>query len=314
MPCILLRSAAAVSALLCLSSIASAQMAPATRAILDRAAASGDAANVETVARFAKEANPGDTPEIDAYLANFRQQASARAAAAEVARREAIEHRGVLDGWSGQGQIGASRATGNARNTAVSMGLALARIGNQVDWKFRALADFQRTDGATTQEQFLAELSPQYRFNDRLFAYGLGRWERDRFQGYSSRITASGGIGYRVIAEDNMHLDLKAGPAWRRSTLIDPVTRARLGRESGLGGLADADFGWQVSPNLRLGQTASLLVEGGNTSLAGTTSLDAKLVGALSARFSYTVEHESNPPAGAVNTDTLTRFTLVYDF
>jgi putative salt-induced outer membrane protein len=29
---------------------------------------------------------------------------------------------------------------------------------------------------------------------------------------------------------------------------------------------------------------------------------------------SYTVDYNSNPPVGAVSTDTLTRFTLVYGF
>jgi len=34
----------------------------------------------------------------------------------------------------------------------------------------------------------------------------------------------------------------------------------------------------------------------------------------LSARFSYAVEYDSNPPPGAVQTDTLSRVTLIYDF
>jgi len=38
------------------------------------------------------------------------------------------------------------------------------------------------------------------------------------------------------------------------------------------------------------------------------------LIGSLSARFSYTVEHETNPPVGRLKTDTLSRASLVYDF
>jgi putative salt-induced outer membrane protein len=30
--------------------------------------------------------------------------------------------------------------------------------------------------------------------------------------------------------------------------------------------------------------------------------------------LSYTIDYDSNPPPGAVSTDTLSRFTLVYDF
>ena len=34
----------------------------------------------------------------------------------------------------------------------------------------------------------------------------------------------------------------------------------------------------------------------------------------LKARFSYAVEYDSNPAPGAVQTDTLSRVTLIYDF
>jgi len=34
----------------------------------------------------------------------------------------------------------------------------------------------------------------------------------------------------------------------------------------------------------------------------------------LSTRVSYQVDYESDPPVGKVDTDTITRFTLVYGF
>lgn len=290
------------------STPALAQLPELTRAMLAAAAATNEDANVETVARFARQTNPADVAEIDAIVADYRARVTQHRAQQAAADRDALAHRGFFEGWSGQGQIGASRTTGNSSSTALAAGLALKRVGIDWTYKFRALADYQRSNGLTTQEQFLAELAPEYRLSDQVFFYGLGRWERDRFQGYSRRLTASGGIGYHAIKTDTMHLDLRAGPAWRDTRLVGG------GSESAFAGLADADFGWQVSPNLRLGQTASALVADDNSSFAATTSLDAKLVGALSARFSYTVEHETNPPLGAVKTDTLTRVTLVYDF
>jgi putative salt-induced outer membrane protein len=42
--------------------------------------------------------------------------------------------------------------------------------------------------------------------------------------------------------------------------------------------------------------------------------VDARLIGPLSARFAYSVEHNSDPPLATLRTDTLSRFTLVYDF
>src|SRR3546814_6999754 len=69
----------------------------------------------------------------------------------------------------------------------ISAGLAIARKG--IDWthKLRAQADYQRTNGKTSVERYLAELEPQYRIDERTFAFGLGRWEHDRILGYDTR-------------------------------------------------------------------------------------------------------------------------------
>ena len=90
------------------------------------------------------------------------------------------------------------------------------------DWdqRFRVQADYQRTNGKTTIEKYLAEYEPQIRMGDRAFAFGLGRWERDRMQGFDARWSASGGLGYKLIDGKTMTLNLKAGPAWRQTELV----------------------------------------------------------------------------------------------
>ena len=59
---------------------------------------------------------------------------------------------------------------------------------------------------------------------------------------------------------------------------------------------------------------ALVIVDGSNTTLTAVTGIEADLIDSLKARLSYTVDYDSNPPAGAVSTDTLTRFTLIYGF
>ena len=59
---------------------------------------------------------------------------------------------------------------------------------------------------------------------------------------------------------------------------------------------------------------ASTIIGERNTATSSLTALNAKLIGGLSARFSYSAEIDTNPPPGIENVDTLTRFTLVYGF
>lgn len=278
------------------------------RVMLDAAIASGKDSDVEAVAKLAKTASPDDVAEIDTLLADYRAERKRLKDEAAAAERTRLAQAKFWQNWKGEGQIGASHSGGNNKSTGLNLGIALARKG--IDWsqRMRAQADYQRTNGRTSLERYLAEYEPQVRVSDRAFAFGLGRWERDRMLGYTARWNASGGLGYKVIDDKAMSLNVKAGPAWRHTDYV------RGPADSELTGLAGLDFGWKLSPSLSLSQVASTSVGERTTTTSSLTALNAKLSGALSARIAYSAEIDSHPPRGVENVDTLTRFTLVYGF
>lgn len=274
------------------------------KAMIDAAIASENDADIQTVAKLAKATNPEAIAEIDVMLADYNMGKARQSAIAIAERSDA----GFFERWSGEGEAGAFRSTGNSSNTGVSGGLKLTKDAVKWRFKFRALADYQRSNGVTTREQFTVAIEPNYKLDKRLYAFGLAQYERDRFQGFSSRYTLSGGLGYAVIDKEKVSLDIKAGPAWRKTGFTGG------GSDSHIAGLAGLEFNWHIADNLKLTEAATATVESGNKSFTSMTALDAKLLGALSARFSYTIEHETNPPVGRIKTDTLSRATLVYDF
>ncbi len=301
-------AALALAATLTAPTAAFAEIPAPVREMIDAAITSGDEAVVRTVIDLAKQTNPDDEAELDAILTAYETDLAAAAAEAEAAKETEIRSAGLFDNWTGQGELGAFRSTGNTSNTGITAGITLERVG--IDWrhKLTALADFQRTNGVTTREQFLAAYEANYNVSDRLFVYGLTQYERDRFQGFSARYSGSGGIGYRVIDEENTQLSIKAGPAYRQTEFIDG------GSDSSIAGLAALDFDWRIAENLKLTQDASAFIQSGNSTYLSATGLTAKLGGGFSASVSYTLEHDTDPPLGAVQTDTLSRVTLIYDF
>ncbi|MGB3797714.1 MAG: DUF481 domain-containing protein [Alteraurantiacibacter sp.] len=308
---------AAPLALLC-TPAAAQQLPDAARTMIDTAIASGDAKQVDAVVKTARSAFPDRKAEIDTIWTAY--QAEQALAAATQAEREAAEIRkaGLFDNWSGEGQIGAFQSSGNTDEFGVTTVLALNREG--IDWehRLRLTADYRRQNGTTSREQFQASYEPRYQIKERLFAYGLARYERDRLQGYSARYAVSGGLGYKVIDTGSMEFAVKAGPAYRVTRFTNDT------RSSRIAALFGADFNWEIADDITLTQDASstletggealLIVDSANTSFAATTGLEAGLTDKLSARLSWTMEYDSNPPAGAVSTDTLSRFTLVYGF
>jgi putative salt-induced outer membrane protein len=57
-----------------------------------------------------------------------------------------------------------------------------------------------------------------------------------------------------------------------------------------------------------------VIVDSAATSVKLVSGLEAKVSDRLTTKLSYAVDYNSNPPVGAVGTDTLSRFTLVYGF
>lgn len=288
------------------------------RAMIDAAIKTGDQGKVRTIAEIARTTNPDDIAEIDALVTVFETSLAARRTAEAEAKQAALRKASLLEHWNGRGEVGGFRATGNSSNTGITAALTLERQG--IDWRHRVTgrADYQRANGVTTREQFMARYEPNVNVSDDFYVYALAQYERDRFQGFSGRYALSGGMGYQAIKAKDVQLAIKAGPAYR-------VTRFTDGREeSRIAGLLALDFDWQITERLKLTQDTNAVAETGgaavaiidsrNTSIDLTTGLDATIAKSLKARISYAVEYDSNPPPGAVQTDTLSRVTLIYDF
>jgi putative salt-induced outer membrane protein len=313
-----LAAALTVASLLALPAAARAELPEPVRAIIDAAIATGDEAKVRTVIELARTTNPADGAELDAIVAGFEVHLAEAKAAEAAAKEAAIRSAGLLEHWSGKGEFGAFTATGNSSNTGITAGLAVDRKG--IAWRHRLTArvDYQRANGTTTREQFLARYEPNFNVSDNFYVYALAQAERDRFQGFSGRYAVSGGLGYQALKKDDIRLSVKAGPAYRVTEFVDGRSESRIA------GLVGVDFDWNITKRLTLTQDTNAVAETGgsaiaiidsrNTTLDLITGLNAAISSKLSARLSYALEYDSNPPPGAVKTDTLSRVTLIYDF
>ena len=313
-----LRHALLAAPLLCFASPAAADLPDAAKAMIEAAIATGDADTVEAVVGAARTAFPDDLEAIEEIWHEFREEQQVLAAAQAQAEEQEIRQASLFDRWSGQGQIGGFQSSGNSDEFGITAALQLEREG--IDWehRLRVSADYREQDGERSREQFLARYEPRYEINDSLFAFGLAQWDRNIRQGFTARYAVSGGLGYRVIDNDNLEFSIKAGPAYRITNRTDGTTNSRIA------GLVGLDFDWDVTDSLKLTQDTNataetggevlLITDGSNTSITATTGLEAGITDALSARLAWTLEYDSNPPAGSLDTDTLTRFTLVYGF
>jgi putative salt-induced outer membrane protein len=284
-----------------------AEMPAQVKAMLDAAAAK-DAASLSTVAGVAKSTNPDAAADIDAYVSAYTK-------AQEDARIAKMESQSFFEGWTGQGNIGVSFTTGNSKNTNIYAGIGLAKETLKWRHSVTALADLQKNNGVKNREKFGLTLQSSYKFNDRLYAYGLLSWERDPYQGYSRRFTESLGVGYRVIASDNMTWDIEAGPALRQTRfVVSTPPFAFIENKNVIAGRVASNFMYKFSDKLVFTNASGALFNKGSDTLYSRSLLTASLTDHITAGIGFDATHETQVVAPTKKTDTTTRFTLGYKF
>lgn len=278
-----------------------ASIPPQIKTMVDAAIASGNESEIATIVKYAGNAAPESKQAIAKLVDDWKRKRSEEKTAK-------LQDASFFDLWSGRAELGGYISTGNSDSQGVSASLALTRDG--LDWrqKFKAQVDYQRSLGITSREHYLVAWEPNWKVDDRSYIYGSAQFESDRFLGYTTRYSVSTGAGYSALKGSRLKLDLELGPAYRATSFTDGET------ERSIAARGSVDFALKLSKGLQLTQNASAYVERYNSTVTGTTALNAKVLGPLSAQLSYNVQYESMPPEGRVTTDQISRAGLVYAF
>ena len=280
--------------------VAAAAPLPAEVARMIEAAAETPGA-LATVAEVARRTHPESLDEIDAQVGAL----TSRAEEERIARITSLRFR---DGWKGEGQAGGFISTGNSDDIGGSAGLTFAKETLRWRHQIKMAGDYQRSNGAVSKERYFAGYAGQWKLNGRAFVATSLTGERDRFAGFRGRFTESVGVGYRVVDRRDLRLDVQAGPALRQTIYYD------LDDEIAFSARLGGDLAWTIRPDLVFTQNTTLFLDSVSSSLTSSTALTTKLRGDLSARASFDMRVEAEPPADREHTDTTTRATLVYSF
>ncbi len=265
------------------------------------AAKTGSPVTLDTVSAVAAAALPESATEIRALVDSLRTRAEAE-------RIAQLEELSYFQGWHGEGELGASKVTGNTDTTDIAIGIRLTKDGLKWAHKFNVTGDYQHAQGVAGVDKYLAGYEANYKFNAQLFLFGLLQWDRDHFAGFNNRVTESAGLGYNIFHTPKLRWDVTLGPAFRQiDQVIGPMqhdVEARLATR----------LTWNISDATIFTEEMSFYIGGGNSTSQATTAITTKLIDALAARASFNIKKETAPGSGFKKTDTASRVTLVYGF
>lgn len=277
------------------------EMPDTVKAMLDAAMKAGDEAAVNAIVKYAKAADKPSAELVEKTAGGWKRE-----------RREAAERRvreaRFLDLVKGRAELGGYVTTGNSETVGLTGVVDVKREGLQWRHKWRAQADYQESLGVVVRERYLASYEPNYKVNDRLYAYGAALFESDRFLGFNQRYSISAGAGYTAINDGSLRVDVELGPAYRHTAFTDSTIESQFAARGKL------DLDWKLSPGVTFSQDASAYIQEANSTIQGKTALRVRLFGPLSTQMSYAVNYESTPPVGRKTTDTTSRASLLIDF
>ncbi len=213
------------------------------------------------------------------------------------------------EGWAGEGSLSAGTTSGNTETTDLGLGVDLARTAGVWTYGVEAAADYGEIDGVETRNRYFLAGNVDRQINDRLFGFGRVSYESDQFTGFDSRSFVGGGLGYSIYDNDTTTWSVRGGPGVK----IDEL-RTTGETETSFGAVGRSEFGYAFNENVSLTNNTDVLYAEESTQLANSIGVTAALTGALSARVSFDVRYDTNPPLGFEDTDTATKIALVYGF
>jgi putative salt-induced outer membrane protein len=220
--------------------------------------------------------------------------------------------------WSGKGEAGLVIASGNTETETAN---AKVQLANEIDaWKHQfggaGLYASSEVEG-TTARRWEAFAQSDYNFSPKTFWFGAVRYEDDEFSGFEYQAILSTGLGRRFIDTDLTKLTGTAGVGYRFFETQDAFDDAGLliapgdsDSEVVLRGTLDFEHRFTATTSL----IDRLIVEAGsaNTFVQNDLALQVKMTDVLALAVGYSVRHNTDPPTGFEETDTLTTVNLVY--
>lgn len=225
--------------------------------------------------------------------------------------------------WSGQAALSGAARTGNTETQEIGFEGRLQREVKRTRHLAELLFDLGQTeveqdDGTTQTEETTNRFFGSYEQNrlltERIFLFGDVDHEIDRFSGFNYRTVVALGVGYDVLKREGLTWSVSGGPGYRFERTDERITGEPEVTNEELAARFASRYTQQLNDNVTLSNDTDILWTDISTTSFNRTAITADLVGGLAARGSFELTHESNPPLGAVETDTVTRVALVYAF
>jgi putative salt-induced outer membrane protein len=220
----------------------------------------------------------------------------------------ALASAGAQAQWKVKVALGASSTGGNTENETVNGAFDVEYTRDKWVQTFSGSGNYGSDDSTTTAQRWELRTQSSYKFSEKTYAFGAGRYEDDRFSTFSYQATAAGGLGYKFVDTEKMKFFVQAGPGYRWAEV------ATTGQtQDQFIGRGDLGFEYAFTESAKI--IEHLLVEAGsdNTYLQNDLALEVNVYKSIGLRLAYQVRYNTETEPGVEGTDTLFVVGLTYE-
>ncbi|VXD08599.1 conserved hypothetical protein [Enterobacterales bacterium 8AC] len=208
--------------------------------------------------------------------------------------------------FDGNIQAGYNAQSGNSQNSTLLANTTMTWFNSDTAYSLWGAANNTTSSNVRSSERYQASGRTRHNLTNRNYMFGQAGWLNDRFNGYDSRTTVTGGYGRQIFNGPLHDLRVEFGPGVRHDEYRGG------GRSTRALAYGAANYSYLLTDNTRLSEGLSALAND-ETTVNSETALTVSINNDFSLRLAYTVTYNSKPPASAPkNTDTTTSVTLVY--
>lgn len=214
-------------------------------------------------------------------------------------------------GLSGSASLSYSGKTGNNESQEATLGVRLRDARGQFVQTLGVALDFAEAGNVSTKKDVFAVYDAAYYFDDRFYAFGLGRLQQD---GLVDASTPTGvfrdafigvGPGYRVVNTPDMTWRLQAGVGASYLKFGDGRS------ETEEAGIVSSRFFYKFSDNVFFTNDTDVLKSSTALRVNNDLGVSFKVTDAISTRISYLTDYNDSRPT---RTDNKLGLAVVYGF
>jgi putative salt-induced outer membrane protein len=224
--------------------------------------------------------------------------------------------------WTGKGQAGYVATQGNSEGKSANAALDMSFLEDPWKHSFHLAGLYGQSAGIVSAERWDTLWQSNYDLTKNLFTFGQLHYARDMFSGFRYQSAASAGLGYKIFDTEPIHLSVQAGVGYGKLQQEDltkdasgaVVARTLHAPESNVIGTFGVNYSQKLTGTTTLSDT--LLVQAGsdNTFTNNILGLAVKVSDRLALSLGYTIQYNTQPPAGLKKQDTTETINLVYAF